>query len=330
VRFHHRCIVENDRMITWGGIHQGNTYLNDLWEFSFKDFNWNQIQTTGKSPNPRYGHQLFLNNNHLFIYGGCNKDYDFKEVHYLDLHKLKWEKLSELEFPFEETTGTVFTSIFQLKDDLFFFGGIFKEKSFESGNKVILDISGKKLEGNTFKIFNDLPEDTLLKIISYLDRSTICNLDCVSKKWIFSKLSNDNEIWKPFAKPLMETYESIFNKKLKINEKSRTGYKDVLKSSFNDHISIMKHYEPLNKNHRYVGGKMLKYCYNSIVPIPHCKLVVIGDGATGKTCNDLFFSSIEALLISSIQGKFPSEYIPTVFDNYSEDRQINGKNFYIG
>lgn len=45
------------------------------------------------------------------------------------------------------------------------------------------------------------------------------------------------------------------------------------------------------------------------------KLVIVGDGACGKTC----------LLIVFSKDEFPEVYVPTVFENYVADIEVDGR-----
>ncbi|KAF9412216.1 GTP-binding protein Rho1, partial [Podila epigama] len=49
------------------------------------------------------------------------------------------------------------------------------------------------------------------------------------------------------------------------------------------------------------------------------KLVIVGDGACGKT----------SLLIVFSRGVFPTKHVPTVFENYVTDVQVDGKNIEL-
>eukprot|EP01104_Vermistella_antarctica_P001046 TRINITY_DN1110_c0_g1_i1.p1 TRINITY_DN1110_c0_g1~~TRINITY_DN1110_c0_g1_i1.p1 ORF type:complete len:268 (-),score=79.19 TRINITY_DN1110_c0_g1_i1:168-971(-) len=49
------------------------------------------------------------------------------------------------------------------------------------------------------------------------------------------------------------------------------------------------------------------------------KLVVVGDGAVGKT----------SLLISYATDKFPEDYVPTVFENYTAQTKIDGESILL-
>ena len=58
---------------------------------------------------------------------------------------------------------------------------------------------------------------------------------------------------------------------------------------------------------------------NSLNKIKTIKCVVVGDAAIGKT----------SLLMRYTTKKFPTEHIPTVFENYSTTVNVDGKAIYL-
>ena len=50
------------------------------------------------------------------------------------------------------------------------------------------------------------------------------------------------------------------------------------------------------------------------------KILIVGDGAVGKTC----------LLWAYAKNEFPTDYVPTVFDNYSVKVPIGTETYHLG
>jgi len=60
---------------------------------------------------------------------------------------------------------------------------------------------------------------------------------------------------------------------------------------------------------------LLVYLDTSAMAAIRKKLVIVGDGACGKTC----------LLIVFSKDQFPEVYVPTVFENYVADIEVDSK-----
>lgn len=65
----------------------------------------------------------------------------------------------------------------------------------------------------------------------------------------------------------------------------------------------------------YSNAKYFPDFYASGMAAIRKKLVIVGDGACGKTC----------LLIVFSKDQFPEVYVPTVFENYVADIEVDGK-----
>ena len=72
-------------LLLWGGAYTDtSTYGNTLYRFDCESEEFIIIETAGERPQQRLGHCMFLDNDSLMLFGGCNNDY-FNDLYSISL-----------------------------------------------------------------------------------------------------------------------------------------------------------------------------------------------------------------------------------------------------
>lgn len=92
----HSMSIHKNKIYVFGGVYNNEKVSNDLWCFDTLINKWLQLTTTGDLPLPVNEHSAVIVGDRLYVYGG--NDFSgaiYDSLYSLDLHTLKWSKLSK-------------------------------------------------------------------------------------------------------------------------------------------------------------------------------------------------------------------------------------------
>ena len=95
-RSDHTAIVFNDTMVVFGGITQGNHYLNDVFCLNLLNMEWACLTTQGENPSERIGHAAVGYDGNLIIFGGYEEaSKEETKIYSLNLENWSWRKFGD-------------------------------------------------------------------------------------------------------------------------------------------------------------------------------------------------------------------------------------------
>lgn len=130
-RCQHSSFIYNNNLYVYGGVDIGEGRMNDLHRMNIEnleDLKWEEIKSSGASPEPVSGQSSIIVENKLYMFGGENsRQQATNNLYILDLDQLKWEKRIFIENDIPNMMGHT-ANYNHFDNSLIIFGGFAKGK----------------------------------------------------------------------------------------------------------------------------------------------------------------------------------------------------------
>lgn len=147
-RFLHKCVydaVRNTMYLFGGEVDTDNTTSEELWKFDLTTNTWSEITITGTKPTKRGAHNLEINGNYIYLFGGLDglppNDTVYNEFWRLDIVNSEWtQNLSATNKNRSHASSVI------IDDKIYIFGGL------DEDSNALNDIITYDVNNNTWDL----------------------------------------------------------------------------------------------------------------------------------------------------------------------------------